>query len=315
MKSDRLISLLLLLQSRSPRSARELAGLLEVSARSIYRDVDALALSGVPVYAERGSAGGIALAEGYRKALTHFKTEELHALFLASADPLAELGVVGHRSALEKIAGALPDLQRRAAEQARGRVLLDHNRWYRAEQPVALLALFRRAIWDNRQVRLHYKDRAAAVTERIVDPFGLISKAGVWYLAARQADGALRTFRVERVTSAQELSSQFARDEAFDLEAYWRSSQAAMERPEPSYEATLHVSSDGLAWVMAYNDCEILDTDETGKMLRVRFPALPVAVRQVAGWGATVRVLAPPELKLQVVEHVRAVLDMYGTVL
>ncbi|HKU67997.1 MAG TPA: HTH domain-containing protein, partial [Candidatus Baltobacteraceae bacterium] len=149
MKSDRLVSLLLMLQARSPRSARELAQALEVSARTIYRDVEALSVSGVPVYAERGSSGGIALADGYRRAITQFSTEELHALFLAAADPLAELGVTGHQRALDKLAGALPDLQRRAAQQARQRILLDHNRWYRLEQPAALLAVLRRAVWED----------------------------------------------------------------------------------------------------------------------------------------------------------------------
>ncbi|HET9097422.1 MAG TPA: WYL domain-containing protein, partial [Candidatus Baltobacteraceae bacterium] len=210
MKSDRLVSLLLLLQARSPRCARELAQALEVSARTIYRDVEALSLSGVPVYAERGSTGGIALAEGYRKAITQFSTEELHALFLAAADPLAELGVTGHARALDKLSGALPDLQRRAAQQARQRILLDHNRWYRLEQPTALLAVLRRAVWEDRQVSIRYRDRNGAQTERTIDPYGLVSKAGVWYLVARQQDGDFRTFRVERVAHGEELPSRFA---------------------------------------------------------------------------------------------------------
>src|SRR5579871_5272065 len=111
MKSDRLLSMLLMLQARSPRSARELADALEVSKRTVYRDMESLGAAGVPVYAERGSSGGIALAEGYRQAITRFNTDELHALFLAASDPLSELGVSGHKGALHKLAGALPDLQ------------------------------------------------------------------------------------------------------------------------------------------------------------------------------------------------------------
>lgn len=310
-KSDRLVSLLLLLQARSPRSARELAQALEVSARTIYRDVEALSLSGVPVYAERGSTGGIALADGYRRAITQFSTEELHALFLAAADPLAELGVTGHARALDKLAGALPDLQRRAAQQARQRILLDHNRWYRLEQPAALLAVLRRAVWEDRQVSITYRDRTGAMTQRTVDPYGLVSKAGVWYLVARQQDGDYRTFRVERVGEAAESPTRFARDERFDLEAHWRASNAAVQRPATTFEAMLHVAADALEWVASFNEHQIVGEDERGKTLRIRFPSLPAAVHQIAGWGSSVRVLEPPELHGALADHARELLSMY----
>jgi predicted DNA-binding transcriptional regulator YafY len=312
MKSDRLVSLLLLLQSRSPRSARELAEALEVSSRTIYRDVEALSLSGVPVYAERGSSGGIALAEGYRKAITQFSTEELNALFLAAADPLAELGVTGHQRALDKLSGALPDLQRRAAQQARQRILLDHNRWYRLEQPVALLAILRRAVWEDRQVSLRYRDRAGTASERIVDAYGLVSKAGVWSLVARQQNGEFRTFRVERIANAEELPSRFTRDESFDLDRHWRDANAAM-RPMEWFEATIHVAAVALEWVMGYGENEVLASDDDGKTLRMRFPSFRDAVHQIAGWGKSARALAPPELLEGLAEHARELLERYGS--
>jgi predicted DNA-binding transcriptional regulator YafY len=311
MKSDRLVSLLLLLQGRSPRSARELAEALEVSARTIYRDVEALSLAGVPVYAERGSSGGIALADGYRKAITQFSTDELHALFLAAADPLAELGVTGHQRALDKLSGALPDLQRRAAQQARQRILLDHNRWYRLEQPAAFLAMLRRAVWEDRRVRIRYRDRTGTMTQRDVEPYGLVSKAGVWYLVARQSDGEYRTFRVERIASVDELADYFTRDGKFDLEAHWRASNAAMQRPVEWYEATLHVFNEALEWVMSYNECEVLAEDDGGKTLRMRFPSFRAAVQQIGGWARSVRVLDPAELRSAMTEHARDLLAFY----
>jgi predicted DNA-binding transcriptional regulator YafY len=311
MKSDRLVSLLLLLQARSPRSARELAEALEVSSRTIYRDVEALSLSGVPVYAERGSNGGIALAEGYRKAITQFSTEELHALFLAAADPLAELGVTGHARALDKLAGALPDLQRRAAQQARQRILLDHNRWYRLEQPAALLAVLRRAVWEDRQISIEYRDRTGALSERIVDAYGLVSKAGVWYFIARQQDAEFRTFRAERIAKAEERPTRFKRDGAFDLEAHWRASNAAMQRPVEWYEATLHCTHDSLERVMSFNDADVIAEDGDGKTLRIRFYAMREAVHHIAGWGSCVRVLDPPELLQALAQHARELLACY----
>ncbi len=311
MKSDRLVSLLLLLQARSPRSARELAQALEVSARTIYRDVEALSLSGVPVYAERGSSGGIALADGYRKAITQFSTEELLALFLASADPLAELGVTGHRRALDKISGALPELQRRAARQARQRILLDHNRWYRSEQPTAVLATLRRAVWEDRQVSIHYRDRRGTPTQRTVDPLGLISKAGVWYVIARQSDGEMRTFRVERVIGIEELPTRFEHDETFDLEAYWRDSNVTVRRSFEEYDALLHIAVEALEWVTPFGDSAVVAEDERGKTLRMRFPSLQAAVCQIAGWGRAARVLEPAELQQALRERAHELLALY----
>lgn len=313
MKSDRLVSVLLLLQARSPRSARELANALEVSSRTIYRDVEALSLAGVPVYAERGSSGGIALADGYRKAITQFSTDELNALFLAAADPLAELGVTGHQRALDKLSGALPDLQRRAAQQARQRILLDHNRWYRLEQPAALLSVLRRAVWEDRQVSIRYRDRTGTMTQREIDPYGLVSKAGVWYLVARQHNGEYRTFRVERIADTQECVTRFTRDEHFDLESHWRAANAAMQRPTDWYEATLHVMSEALEWVMSYSECDVLAEDDAGKTLRMRFPSFAAAVRQIAGWARSVRIVEPPDLRTALAEHARDLIAFYET--
>ncbi|MBV8749904.1 MAG: HTH domain-containing protein, partial [Candidatus Eremiobacteraeota bacterium] len=133
MKASRLLSMLLLLQSAERRTAGELAQALEVSERTVHRDVDALSAAGVPVYAERGAGGGIALAAGYRRALTQFGEDELRALFISGSNPLGDLGIsVDRERALEKLSGALNDVQRKAVEKARGRIHLDQRRWNQA---------------------------------------------------------------------------------------------------------------------------------------------------------------------------------------
>lgn len=313
MKSDRLVSMLLLLQARSPRSARELAGTLEVSKRTVYRDVESLGAAGVPVYAERGSSGGIALAEGYRQAITRFNTDELHALFLAAAGPLSELGVTGHQGALHKLAGALPELQRRVAEQARQRIFLDHNKWYRTEQPAPLLAELRSAVWDDRQMRVRYRDRAGNATDRIVDPFGLVSKAGIWYLVGREPHGQMRSFRADRIIEAEQLPSNFLRPADFDLETYWRSSMSAVERPVETCDAIVFVADDWIEMITmtAYGEVETLSEEAGGKRLRVRFPAYRVALSTIASWGARVRVLDPEQLRQDAIQHARDVVSAY----
>jgi predicted DNA-binding transcriptional regulator YafY len=312
MRSDRLVSLMLLLQARNPRSARQLAGLLEVSMRTIYRDVDALSAAGVPVYAERGSAGGIALADGYRQAIAQFSTDELHALFVAAADPLADLGVSGHARALHKLAGALPELQRRAAQDVRDRVLLDHNKWYRAQQPTPLLAVLRRAVWDDRRVRMRYRDRAGTNTERVVEPLGLVSKAGVWYLIARETGGEFRTFRAERIVAADELAEHFARPADFDLEQHWHSSTVAVERPVTTYEATLRVRSEAIPFVAGAWDAEILADEGETKTFRVRFPGREMAIFQAVALGERARVVEPDDLREAAIAHARAFLRAHA---
>lgn len=313
MKSERLVSLMLLLQGRSRRSARELAQALEVSMRTIYRDVEALGSAGVPVYAERGSNGGIVLAGGYRQAIAQFSSDELHALFAAASDPLSDLGVHAHERALHKLEGALPDLQRRAAQKARQRVLLDHNRWYRSRQPSEVLAALRRAVWEDRKVELRYRDRTGAETTRVIDPLGLVSKAGVWYAIAREPGGDLRTFRAERILAAVESPQHFERPDGFDLEAYWNTTQQTMKMPEEPYDVTLAVQSEWLEMVLSYwqNAAVVLAQDDFGKTLRITFPSDKVALGQVAGWGARVRVLEPAELRASVLEHARAILQSY----
>lgn len=311
MKSDRLVSLMLLLQARSRRSARDLSGALEVSIRTIYRDVEALSAAGVPIYAERGSNGGIVLADGYRQAIAQFSTDELHALFVTATDPLADLGVRGHEHALHKLEGALPDLQRRAARKARERVLLDHNRWYRSQQPSEVLAALRRAVWDERHLRMQYRDRTGTGTTRVIQPLGLVSKAGVWYLIARVPQGELRTFRAERIVAIEELNERFERPADFDLETYWRSSQTAMERPAEWYDAVLQVQNNALEMVTAYWECESIEESESAKTVRVRFPSYKGAITHVAGWGASVRVIHPAGLRDAVIEYARDLLRAY----
>jgi len=303
-----MVSLMLLLQARSPRSARELSRSLEVSMRTIYRDVDALGAAGVPVYAERGSNGGIALSDGYRQAIAQFSNDELHALFVAAADPLADLGVTGHERALHKIKGALPTLQRNAADKAAQRILLDHNRWYRTEQPTQVLATLRRAVWDDRVVRLTYRDRNGATTEREIEPLGLVSKAGVWYLAARNEQGEMRTFRAERIVRVEELSRQFTRPVDFDLDAYWRGTTSA-QTPSECYEATLQIDIDAVG-VVLYFPVETLAEDSDTRTLRVQFPSEDAAVGHTMLLGKRARVLGPALFRDAVMKRAREVLSV-----
>lgn len=314
MKAERLISLLLLLQSGQRRTARTLAEALEVSERTIYRDVDALGAAGVPVYADRGAAGGIALSDGYRRALTHFTEDEIRSLFVSGASPMADLGLDGGRDrALEKLHGGLADVQRRAADKARSRIHLDQRRWYQGEPPRALLTALRRAVWDDRRVRLGYEDRKRNVTTRVVDPLGLVSKAGVWYVVARSA-GEMRSFRADRITEAEELLERFDRPADFDLERYWSETTAKFsDESRPVYSATLRMTPETLEFVASRWSAEI-DVLERGERIlaRVAFPSMDVAVYQTLAWGARVTIVAPEDLRSAIVERAREAIAHYA---
>lgn len=314
MKADRLISLLLLLQSRRRCSARLLAEQLEVSERTIHRDVDALGAAGVPVYAERGSNGGIVLADGYRRALTNFAEDEIRALFVSGATALADLGLErGLHRALEKLHGGLANVQQRAAEKSRARIHLDQRRWNQPEPPRAVLTALRRAVWDDRCVRMRYEGRNRESSTRRVDPLGLVSKAGVWYLVAR-SNGELRSFRVERIRSVEELSQRFERPPNFDLERYWSESAAQFAQASRSGDCTvlLRASHDALERLTLYWPAEIESRGDRDALVRVTFPGREVALFQVLAWSDSAMLVEPAELRRDVAARARQALERYA---
>lgn len=311
MKADRLISLLLLLQSAPRRTARELAVRLEVCERTIYRDVDALCSSGVPIYTERGSDGGICLSDGYRKALMHFGEDEVRALFISGSAILADLGLGQNLDrALEKLRGGFSDVQQKAAEKARGRIHIDQRRWYQSDPPVERLALLRRAVWDDRCLEIVYEDRQKALTTRDVEPYGLVSKAGVWYLVARTADG-FRSFRIDRMREARERDTRFERDAAFDLDAYWKASAASLRGDQPAFAVTVRAGGDAVAMITSFWPTTWVECDGE-RLLRVEFSSERAALGHLVSWGATVELVDPMTLCAAIVAHAKAICDRYA---
>jgi predicted DNA-binding transcriptional regulator YafY len=320
MKSSRLLEMLLLLQSAERRTAGELADALEVSERTVYRDVEALSASGVPVYAERGVYGGIVLASGYRRALMQFGEDEIRALFISGANPLVDLGLgAGRERALEKLSGALTDAQRKAAAKTRGRIHLDQRRWNQPAQPQEHLAALRRAVWDDKRVSLRYRDRDRKATERVVDPLGLVAKAGVWYLVARTGaggDGAetpeYRTFRAERITGVTVLGESFVRPADFDLDAFWQSWTSSVESGSQRFAVVVSVAPSQLEIVTRYWEAQVL-TGRAGiragdVAVRVVFPAEDAALHQLVAWGGIAHVVEPVELRAELVTRARALI-------
>ncbi|MEV4239012.1 YafY family protein [Nocardia sp. NPDC049737] len=224
MRASRLVQLLLLLQTRGRTTGPELARELEVSVRTVYRDIEALSAAGVPIYSEPGRTGGVRLVDGYRTRLTGLTTEEADAVLLAGQPAAAAdlgLGTVLATAQLKVLAALPPELRGRATRIAE-RVHVDAPGWFRRPDETPTLAAVADALWHDRRLDIHYRRKDRAV-ERRLDPLGLVLKAGTWYLVARDGS-AIRSYRVSRITSAVPSGESFTRPNDFNLAAHWSES-------------------------------------------------------------------------------------------
>jgi predicted DNA-binding transcriptional regulator YafY len=326
-RADRLVAIVLLLQARGRLTAPELAARLEVSVRTVYRDLDALSAAGVPVYATTGRNGGIVLPEGYRLDLTALRPAEARALFLGGAPgSLADLGVGAVLDgALRKLSAALPASTRDEAERARQRLLVDGTDWWQAPRdPPPHLRTVEAAVWGDRRLRLAYARYGREATERVVDPYGLVAKRGVWYLVgavvrtAGGEAGAPAAFRVSRIRAAELLDEPSQRPVDFDLGRFWSEFGAAFLASVPSYPATLRATPRAGArlarvFVKGTAPPPLGEPDVAGRVtLRVDLETLEVASATVLEWGPEVEVLAPPELRRRVAELTAAAAAQYA---
>jgi predicted DNA-binding transcriptional regulator YafY len=314
-KSDRLLALLLALQNAGKQPATALARRLEVSVRTIYRDADALSAAGVPVYAERGSRGGIVLADSYRDALARFDEDEVRALFVSSDDALADIGLTnGRRSALDKLARAMPERTRETLGATRGRVHVDGRRWMGHSAPSAPLIALREAVWNDRCVTIAYTGREGKVTRRSVDPFGLVTKAGVWYLIARDGE-TLKTFRVQRIARVRVLERRFSRPSSFDAGDYWKSVAAHVAGEAAPFVATFRMTRRGLANAAVYCKVEsrrrVRGSPQPEWLVRIAFPAFQAAVGEAVSWREDGVAVDPPALRERIRERVRTLASLY----
>jgi len=245
MRADRLLSILLLLQVHRRMPARALAGRLEVSERTIHRDMEALSAAGIPVYAERGAGGGWVLPESFRTEVTGLTEAETRALFLATPPRvLADLGLdKASDAAFVKLLAALPAFARRDAEHARQRIYVDAAGWHRGNEAVPCLATLQDAIWRDRKARIAYRRNDGEAVERTVDPLGLVAKGSRWYLMAG-VDGELRTYRAARIEAAEVGDEPCTRPADFDLARSWTASSAEFVEKLPRYAVTVRIHPD-----------------------------------------------------------------------
>jgi predicted DNA-binding transcriptional regulator YafY len=309
-RASRLVSLLLLLQQRGRTTAAELAETLEVSVRTIYRDLEALSAAGVPVYAEAGRNGGCQLVDGYRTRLTGLTTKEAEALFAAGVTgPIGQLGLGTVLGAAQlKLLAALPKELADRAASARQRFHFDAPGWFRAGRNEPHLVDLATAVWEDRRVVVRYRhpDARDSVT-RNLEPLGLVSKAGVWYLVARR-DGELRTYRVSRVGDVTLVDEHFERPDDFDLANYWSESVASFESELPPVDVVVRATPRGLQALRGLSGPRA--TGDGNHV--VAFESLDDAYYEVLRTGAAVEVVEPESLRTRLAETGRSIAAVYA---
>ncbi|MEU5545436.1 WYL domain-containing protein [Streptomyces sioyaensis] len=324
MKSDRLLSILLLLQTRGRVPARELAERLEVSPRTVYRDVESLSAAGVPVYAERGRHGGIALLPGFRTDVTGMTADEARALFILAAEGAhTALGLdEALGSALRKVMAALPAPHRPAAELTGRRILVDPDRWMGGPRPSADLEELQSAVFTDLRLRIGYRHSGETrLRTYTVDPYGLVAKAGTWYLVADRR-GTPQLFRADRVASATLTDAPVRRRAGVELAKVWQQLRRQVEDRPADVRVTARIRRDRLDLAVRIlggaltgpprtGDGEGAEAEDGWAVIELAYPVVR-AVRQLLQFGDSLEVLDPPEARRVMAEAAAALTAVYA---
>ena len=321
MKASRLLSILMLLQVHGRLSAPELAQRLEVSARTIYRDVDELFAAGVPIHADRGKGGGLALEAGWQSDLTGLTVPEVEALALTAVPSAAtQLGLGGPAASAQlKIIASLAPARRAQASDVASRLHIDPVDWYRTPELPPLLRELAAAVWRVRVVQVNYLSWSGLATRQL-HPLGLVLKAGVWYLVARAAaQETIKTYRVSAIQSLVSSEQAFRRPRRFDLPSYWREATARFEAERFTVRAHLRLSPRAQVWLRNANTpfepsktASLSELDSGWQQAHVAMESIDHGVRTVLGWGMEVEVLGPPALRDALRDEVARLAARYG---
>jgi predicted DNA-binding transcriptional regulator YafY len=321
MQASRLLSILMLLQTRGRMSARRLAAEFEVSERTIHRDIDQLSAAGVPVYAERGRDGGFQLMDGYRTTLTGLTPSEAETLFLAGLPgPAAQLGLSDHLQAARlKLMAALPASAQPTAERIASRFHLDPAGWFRTPDPLPALQPVAQAVWSGRMLDLSYRPAGEDARTRRIGPLGLVLKGGVWYLVA-QAGKRTLTYRVANIEAAEVSDEPFARPDDFDLAAHWAKSSRDYELGYYRGQAQVRLSPRGVRLlaplgphVVAAAKASAGPPDAEGWVTcSLPIESLDDGVREMLRLEADAEILGPPALRARIVQTLGEIGARYG---
>ncbi len=322
MLASRLLSILMLLQTRGRMSATDLAAQFEVSVRTIHRDIDQLSAAGIPVYAERGRSGGFQLMDGYRTKLTGLTQSEAETLFLAGLPgPAAQLGLADLLfTARLKLLAALPANVQPEAERIASRFHLDPVAWFRGADTLPSLQTVARAVWSGRYLALRYRRAGQDETRSLkLGPLGLVLKGGVWYLVAQNGK-AVRTYRVANIAAAEITDLPFPRPDDFNLAAHWEKASHDYEKSVYRDEADVLLSPAGLdrLWRLGSSVLESAERTRSGPdasgWVRCSLPieSVEIGARELLVLGPEAQVIGPPALRQAMIATLAETQRHYG---
>lgn len=311
MRADRLLAMMMQLQTRGKLKAETLAEELSVSRRTILRDVEALSMAGVPIYAEGGHGGGIALDENYRTRLTGLHTPEVQALFIANNQAL--LSDVGLKDASEqlllKLLTALPDTHRLTVDHVRQRLMIDPTWWWHDAQTPPFWDDLQQAVYEDRVIKVSYENYRGDVADRTLKPYSLVNKSSLWYLVALR-DGEFRTYRVTRFHEVTLLDQHYERRTDFDLPTYWQEHLQEFVDSFSEYRCTLRVHPERVTfikWLIPGRWQVINEADNDGwTTFQLVMDSPQLAKMLVFGLGIQGEVIAPKELAQSVLADAEA---------
>ena len=321
MRADRLLSILLILQARGCTTAQYLSRELEVSVRTIYRDVDALCTAGIPLYTERGPGGGISLLDSYRSNLTHLTENEIHTLFMMTlSTPLSELGMTQQiNNLLRKLRISFPADTYSGAQDINQRLYVDWTAWHPPSENTPYLESLRDAVWECRLVKIKYHTQVRNnIVERLLAPYSLVAKAGLWYLIGATLD-TKRVYRVSQIAEVQQLSKKFIRPADYDLISFWHNWCKDYEDQRTLYEVQARIKPQLIPY-LNYIMGNHVNTRELEKKspendgwisVELRFESFEMARGYLLNCGSALEIIEPEALKESVIDYAKQVVSIY----
>lgn len=320
MRADRLISIIMLLQTRGRLTACQIAAEMEVSERTIYRDIDALSAAGIPIFSEYGPGGGFELLESYRSDLIGLNELEKRALLMLSIpQPLKELGVGQDlKGALLKLSAAIPDQVDKPSMQYKQQIHLDSTPWSHSFEQVPHLTSLHRALILNRLIHIRYRGAFDSEINTIAAPYGLVAKTSVWYLVF-ECNARMRVIRIANVSEVSLLEDRFEPRADFLLASFWEAWCKTTDALRPSYPVTLRVSPE-LFELLRYHygdlpsEMEYYDEHTDNRAwfkINLSFESFEEARKSILSFGGAAEVIEPIPLRMSVIDFANQVRDFY----
>jgi predicted DNA-binding transcriptional regulator YafY len=319
MRADRLISLLMLLQSRGRMKAQELARELEVSERTVYRDIDALSAAGVPIYGECGREGGFALLDSYQTRLTGMTDEELRSLFMLSIpEPLNDLGIsLELKKALLKLSAALPDARRGVEDALRLRFFIDSSGWEKRYEPLPYLQVVYQAVRQDRRLHIVYQPMVNITLDKWVEPYGLVAKSSEWYLISA-TNGKISVHSISELLQARLGDETFLRPSTFNVAAFWKEWCAQQANASVEYHVKLRVFPRMVPFIkfifgLGFHATTVQTNSTKDVVLEMTFESLEAARSRLLPLGSGVEVLEPEALRCSVYDYAQQIVQIYSS--